>query len=195
MAVGPPSGDVTDLLVRWNAGDEDAASDLLPVVYSELQKLARRYLFRERRDHTLQATALVHEAYLKLIDQNRVQYQNRLHFYGLAASMMRRILVEHARGRAAQKRGGGVKPVSLDEVAEVSAGESGDLVAVDEALQALNEDNPQLARIVELRFFGGFENKEVADLLEISVPTVVRKWRLAKAWLYRYLTEGPALEQ
>lgn len=194
MAVGPPTGDVTDLLVRWNAGDEDAARDLLPVVYSELQKLARRYLYHERRDHTLQATALVHEAYLKLVDQNRVEYQNRLHFYGLAASMMRRILVEHARSKSALKRGGGAPQVSLEDVAEVSAERSDNLVAVDEALEALHENNPQLARIVELRFFGGFENKEVADLLQISVPTIVRKWRMAKAWLYRYMTEGPVLE-
>ena len=194
MAGGPPAGDITELLVRWNAGEEGAESVLLPAVYSELQKLARRYLRHERPDHTLQATALVHEAYLKLIDQNRVVYKNRLHFYGLAASMMRRILVEHARSRSALKRGGSVRQISLEEVAEVSGQGSDDLVAVDEALSALHEENPELARIVELRFFGGFENREVADLLEISIPTIVRKWRVAKAWLYRYMTEGPALE-
>ena len=194
MAVGPRTGDVTELLIRFNAGDEGAANDLLAVVYAELQKLARRYLRRERPDHTLQATALVHEAYLKLIDQNRVEYQNRLHFYGLAASMMRRILVEHARARSAKKRGGDARQISLEDVAEVSGQRSEDLVAVDDALKALHQENPQLTRIVELRFFGGFENQEVADLLEISIPTVVRKWRLAKAWLYRYMTEGPALE-
>lgn len=191
---GEFSGDVTQLLVRWNTGDEKAAEDLLPVVYAELRKLANRYLRRERSDHTLQATALVHEAYLKLIDQDRVEYQNRLHFYGLAASLMRRILVEHARTRGAIKRGGEVQTISLDQAVEVSNERGEDLVAVDEALAALSEQDPQLTKIVELRFFAGFENQEVADLMGISVPTIVRKWRIAKAWLYRYLSEGPILE-
>ena len=191
---GKSTGDITDLLVRWNDGDPDAASKLLPVVYAELRKLARGYLRKERQDHTLQATALVHEAYLKLVDQDRVKYQNRLHFYGLAASMMRRVLVDHAREKHVQKRGGDSRKVSLDDVAEVSSHTFEDILKVDEALTALTEKDPQLGKLVELRFFGGFENQEIADFMEVSIPTIVRKWRIAKAWLYRYLAEGPLLE-
>ncbi len=193
MAARQP-GEITDLLVRWNAGDQDAASELLPVVYAELRKLATGYLRKERPDHTLQATALVHEAYLKLVDQDRVEYQNRLHFYGLAASMMRRVLVDHARQRSVQKRGGDARKVSLDDVVEISSHTFDDILKVDEALTALTEKDPELGKLVELRFFGGFGNQEISDFMEISVPTIVRKWRIAKAWLYRYLAEGPLLE-
>ena len=184
-----PAGDVTQLLVDWNNGDEAAEAKLLPVVYGELRKLAARYLKHERSDHTLQTTALVHEAYIRLVDQRRVEWRNSLHFFALAASMMRRILVDYARRRRYAKRGGGARTVSLDEVPEVSSERAEHLVAVDEALDALSAIDPELSRLVELRYFGGFENADVAELLGVSVPTVVRRWRVAKAWLYRYLAE------
>ena len=186
----PPSADVTALLVDWSNGNEDAAAELMPAVYGELHRLAARYLRRERSGHTLQTTALVHEAYLRLVDQSRVEWKNSLHFYGLAASMMRRILVDHAREHGTDKRGGQVHKVSLDQVPEVSLERASEVIAVDEALAALNEIDPQMAKIVELRFFGGFGNNEVAEFLNISVPTVVRRWRTAKAWLYRHLTRA-----
>ncbi len=189
---GQTAGDVTQLLVDWSNGDQEAEARLMPVVYDELRKLAARYLRHERSDHTLQTTALVHEAYLRLIDQRRVEWRNSTHFYALAASMMRRILIDHARSHKYAKRGGGARTLSLDEVPELSTERAQHLVAVDDALTSLAEIDPELSRIVELRFFGGLENAAVADLLGVSVPTVVRRWRMAKAWLYRYLDEGSA---
>ncbi len=190
MQTGAPAGDVTALLVDWSNGDRQAVEKLMPVVYAELHRLAARYLRRERSDHTLQTTALVHEAYLRLIDQQRVEWRNSLHFFALAASMMRRILVDHARRHRYAKRGGGAQKISLDLAPEVPTDRPRDLIALDDALAALAEMDPELAQIVELRFFGGFENAEVAAHLGISVPTVVRRWRLAKAWLYRYMAAG-----
>ncbi len=184
------AGDVTQLLVEWSNGVEEAEAKLIPLVYEELRRLAARYLRRERSDHTLQTTALVHEAYLRLVDQRRVEWRNSLHFYALAASMMRRILVDHARGRQVAKRGGGAPKLSLEDVPELSSERARHLTAVDEALTSLAEIDPELSKIVELRFFGGFGNSEVAELLGVSVPTVVRRWRLAKAWLFRYLDQG-----
>ena len=192
MKAAQPAGDVTQLLVEWSNGDQEAEAKLMPLVYEELRKLAARYLRRERSDHTLQTTALVHEAYLRLVDQRRVEWRNSLHFFALAASMMRRILVDHARSHRYAKRGGGARTLSLDEIPEVSSERAQHLVSVDDALNSLSKIDPQLSKIVELRFFGGFENSEVGELLGISVPTVVRRWRMAKAWLYRYLDEGLA---
>ncbi len=184
------SRDLTQLLVDWSAGDQGAFDELMPAVYDELHQLAARYLRRERGDHTLQTTALVHEAYIRLIDQKRVQWQNSLQFFGLAAQMMRRILVDHARRGRYEKRGGAARRVSLDDAPEVSVERAADVVAVDEALSSLAEIDAELARIVELRYFGGFKSAEIAELLNVSVPTVTRRFNLAKAWLYRYLASG-----
>ncbi len=184
------SRDLTQLLVDWSAGDQEAFGELMPVVYDELHRLAARYLRRERGDHTLQTTALVHEAYIRLIDQKRVQWQNSLQFFALAAQMMRRILVDHARRKGYEKHGGQVRRVSLDDAPEVSRERAADVVAVDEALLALAEVDKELARIVELRYFGGFKSEEIGELMGVSVPTVTRKFSLAKAWLYRYLASG-----
>ena len=179
-----PNQDVTQLLARWSGGDREALEQLLPLVYRELRQLADRYLRRERSDHTLQATALVHEAYLKLIDQQNVRWQNRAHFFGVAAQMMRRILVDHARSSQAEKRGGEFQKFSLDENIDVSGERASDLVALDEALERLAQLDPQKARVVELRFFGGLSVEETAEVLGVSAPTVKRQWRMAKAWLY-----------
>lgn len=186
-----PSHDVTRLLHDWSEGDEGAAERLMPLVYDELRRLARDYLRRERPDHTLQPTALVNEAYLKLVDQSRVNWQNRHHFYGIAAQMMRRVLVDHARAHAAEKRGGARRKVSLDE-ANVPTGErAAELVALDEALQKLAAVFPRKGRVVELRFFGGLSVEESAAVLGVSDKTVMREWESAKLWLYRELdSEG-----
>jgi RNA polymerase sigma factor (TIGR02999 family) len=185
--------DVTQLLKQWSGGDRDALEQLLPLVYRELHTLAERYLRRERSDHTLQATALVHEAYLKLIDQREVRWQNRAHFYGVAAQAMRRILVDHARGHMAAKRGSGGVKLSLDDeqnpVAVVSSEKAEEMVALDEALNLLAERDPQQARIVELRFFGGLSIEETAEVLGVGTATVIRKWRTARAFLYSHVAQ------
>ena len=179
------SHDVTQLLLKWSNGNQDALSELLPLVYRELQKIAHRYLSRERSSNTLQTTALVHEAYLKLIDQNRVQWQNRAHFFGIAAQAMRRILVDNARQRLADKRGAGAEKVSIDEgLIDISDERAGNLIDLDEALQKLAEIDEQKSQLVELRYFGGLSIEETAEVLGISIATVNRQWRLAKAWLY-----------
>src|SRR5947209_10527350 len=165
-------------------GDDGERWVLLPVVYAELRRLAEVYLRRERPGHTLQPTALVHEAHLRLVDQTQVRWQNRAHFLGVAAQMMRRILVDHARGQRAEKRGGEIQKLSLDENIDVSGERAADLVALDEALERLAELDPQKSRIVELRFFGGLSVEETAEVLGVSAPTVKRQWRMAKAWLY-----------
>ena len=183
-----PSPDVTRLLVDWSNGDQQAADALMPLVYDELHRRAAGYLRRERPDQTLQSTALVHEVYLRLIDQNRVRWRSRLHFFALAAKLMRRILVDAARGHLAAKRGGGLQRVDLDDESDVPVQSPEQVVAIDEALVDLKKANPELHRIVELRFFGGFKNEEIAELLDISIPTITRRWRLAKAWLYRHMT-------
>ena len=181
----PSQQEVTRLLVRLTDGDRGVLDDLLPVVYGELRRLASSYLRRERPGHTLQPTALVHEAYMRLVDQTQVQWQNRAHFFGVAAQMMRRILVDHARAHEAEKRGGEFQKLSLDENLDAASGERDiNLVALDDALDRLAEMDPQKSKIVELRFFGGLSVEETAAVLGVSAPTVKRQWRMAKAWLY-----------
>jgi RNA polymerase sigma factor (TIGR02999 family) len=184
----PHTQEVTQLLVKLSAGDRSALDDLLPLVYDELRRLADRYLRRERSDHTLQATALVNEAYLRLVDQN-VPWQNRAHFFGVAAEMMRRILVDHARSHQAQKRGSGGIKLSLDDALNMSDERASDLIALDEALSALAAFDPQKSRIVELRFFGGLSIEETAKVLGIGTATVIRQWKMAKAWLYHEVSK------
>ena len=178
----PSSHDVTELLINWSQGDKAALDRLMPLVYDELRRRAERYLRQERPDHTLQATALVHEAYLQLVDQRQVRWQNRAHFIGLAAQLMRRILVEHARRHQAGKRGGAAHKLTLDESLGLSTERGVNLVALDEALTALADLDPQQSRIVELRFFGGLTVDETAEVLGVSPRTVDREWRMAKAW-------------
>jgi RNA polymerase sigma factor (TIGR02999 family) len=177
-------GAATQLLLAWGAGDRQALDLMLPLVYEELHRLAAHYLSRERPDHTLQPTALVHEAYLRLVNQHDVDWRNRAQFLGLAAGMMRRILVNHARDRAADKRGGGREQVSLSLVDAPSGGPDVELIALEEALERLAALDQRKARVVELRFFGGLTMEEVAEVLEISRATVEREWSFARAWLY-----------
>jgi RNA polymerase sigma factor (TIGR02999 family) len=186
-----PSPDVTDLLRRWREGDRDALERLMPLVYDELHRIAARYLSHERAGHTLQSTALVHEAYVKLVDQRRVDWHNRSQFFGLAAQAMRRILVDHARSRHRLKRGSSAPRIGLDAadpVASPGQMDPADAIALDGALQKLEALDPGQARIVELRFFGGLTVEETADVLATSPSTVKREWTLAKAWLYRELS-------
>lgn len=183
------SHEVTQLLIKWSNGNKEAFEELLPLVYRELQKIAHRYLSRERNSNTLQTTALVHEAYIKLIDQNRVQWQNRAHFFGIAAQAMRRILVDNARQRLADKRGKGAEKLSIDEgLIDISDERAGNLVDLDDALKKLAEIDVQKSRLVELRYFGGLSIEETAEVLGVSVATVNRQWRTAKAWLYNEIT-------
>ena len=184
----PGSQEVTRLLLDWSNGDQAALDKLIPLVHSELRKLAGRYMRRESPGHTLQTSALVNEAYLRLIDQKKVRWQNRAHFYGIAAQLMRRILIDHARNHHYAKRGGGALKVSLDEAAAVTEAPAAELLAVDEALEKLTAMDARKGRIVELRFFGGLSLEETAEVMEISSPTVQREWRAAKAWLRRMLT-------
>jgi RNA polymerase sigma-70 factor (ECF subfamily) len=176
--------DVTLLLGRIARGDDAAASKLIPLVYDELRRLAGGYMRRERKDHTLQATALVHEAYLKLTEQRSVDWQGRAHFFGIAAQVMRRILIDHARGHLRAKRGGGVIPVPLDEALTFSPEQSLELVKLNESLERLAKLDPRQGKIVELRFFGGLTVEETAQMLGISAKTVKREWSMAKAWLH-----------
>ena len=183
----PPPAHVTALLVAWGGGDDAALEQLMPLVHTELRRLARREMSRERPGHTLQTTALVNEAYIRLIDLSRVRWQDRAHFFAMSARLMRRILVDHARARRSQKRGGGVPNVSIDE-ANVIAPERGlDLVALDDALQALSTVDERKGRVVEMRFFAGLSVEETAEALHVSAETVMRDWRLAKVWLLREL--------
>ena len=176
--------DVTQLLQQWSNGQEQALDRLLPQIHDELRKLAGSYLRRERPDHTLQPTALVNEAFLKLVDQRRVKWQNRAHFFGIAAQAMRRILVDHARAHAASKRGGAMRKVPLDDAIMMIGGVADvDLLALDQALTRLAAMDPQQSRIVELRFFGGLTTEETAEVMHISPATIGRDWRMAKAWL------------
>ena len=180
--------DVTQLLIDWTDGDESAAEALMPLIYDELKRRASRRLRHESSGRALETTELVHETYLRLVDQNSVRWRNRLHFFALAARMMRRILVDHARRRQASKRGAQAEKITFVD-GELSIAQPAHLVAVDEALDNLRREEPEAARIVELRFFGGLTNEEIAELLGISVPTITRRWRLARVWLYRHLTE------
>ena len=180
--------EVTQLLLAWNDGDESALEKLVPLVYNELRHLAQRRMRLERPDHTLQTTALINEAYLRLVDVHNVHWQNRAHFFALCARLMRRILVDYARTRHYAKRGGGAQAISLDQSLPVAAGRSPDLVAVDEALHALAGVDARKAQVVELRFFGGLTVEETAEVLKVSPETVRRDWRLAKVWLLRELS-------
>ncbi len=184
----PEAGDITRLLQAWSAGDKQALDDLLPLLYRELRSLAASYIRRERKDHTLQATALVHEAYLRMVDQTQVQSQSRTQFFAIAANLMRQILVHHARRHRAVKRGGGNKVQLNDAVAAVEQPGS-DLIALDQALDRLAELDPRQARIVELRFFGGLTEEEIAGVLAISLATVQRNWRIARAQLQHELCQ------
>ena len=178
--------DITQLLIDWKNGDKNALDQLMPLVYDELRRIARRHLRRESNERTLQTTALVHEAYLKLIDQTRTNWQNRAQFVGVAANMMRRILIDDARKRLRGKRGGGAFKISLDDGSiDVSDERAAELIALDEALKILAEDDPLKAKIVELKFFGGLSIEETAEVLGIGTATVTRHWRVVKAWLYK----------
>jgi RNA polymerase sigma-70 factor (ECF subfamily) len=188
MASG--SADVTALLTQLSKGDQSVVPKLMPVVYDELRRLAAGYLRQERPDHTLQPTALVNEAYLRLVEQRHTKWKNRAHFFGVAAQLMRRILVDHARGHLRKKRGGEQQKVAFDEAVVFSQNRSAEVVAVDEALGRLAKFDPRQNRIVELRFFGGLTTEETAEVLGVSTRTVEREWTLAKAWLYMELQEG-----
>jgi len=181
---------VTQILLDWSGGDRDAPERLMPLVYDELRRLARYYLSRERSDHTLQATALVNEAYLRLVDATSIGWNDRAHFYGVAAQMMRRILVDHARSKTADKRGGSAIKLNLEEAEATPEQRASDLVALDDALTELAKIDPRKSQIVELRFFGGLTDEEIAHFLNISVRTVLRDWKMAKMWLYRELNKG-----
>jgi RNA polymerase sigma factor (TIGR02999 family) len=185
----PATHRVTQLLVDWSGGNKAALDQLMPLVYEDLRRLARRYMRREGSGHTLQTTGLVNEAYQRLVDQKQVRWQNRAHFFGIAAQLMRRILVDHARTRQRAKRGGGALQVSLAEAGAIAQESPTDLLALDEALARLAEVDGRKSQIVELRFFGGLSIKETAEVLQVSPGTVMRDWTMAKAWLYRALND------
>ena len=180
--------EVTQLLVSWSNGDKQALDKLIPLVYAELRRLARGYMGRESPGHTLQTSALINEAYMKLVDQRNVQWQNRAHFFGVAAQVMRHILIDHARSRHYAKRGAGARKISLDDTAVLSDERAADLVALDDALTAFAELDPRKSRIIELRFFGGLNIEETAVVMKISPATVSREWRAARAWLRREMS-------
>jgi RNA polymerase sigma factor (TIGR02999 family) len=182
---GPPSQGVTALLLAWSQGEQTALENLVPLVYAELRRVARRHMYRERPGHTLQTTALVNEAYLRLIDARQVHWQNRAHFFAVSAQLMRRILVDFARSKHYLKRGGGAQKVAFDEALVASPEQGQDLVALDYALTALALTDARKSRVVELRFFGGLSVEETAEVLKVSPDTVMRDWKLAKAWLAR----------
>lgn len=183
------SGEITLMLMELTDGNHEVVNKIYPHIYDELRRLAGSYLRRERPDHTLQPTALVHEAYMKLIDQTRVKWQNRAHFFGIAAQVMRRILMDHARKHLAGKRGGNAEVLPLEEeILVVSQDKSAELLALDDALEQLEKLDPQKAKVVELRYFGGLSIEETAEVLGVSVPTVNRHWRMAKAYLYSELS-------
>ena len=179
---------VTELLAAWSRGDKEALDKLMPLVYDELRRLARQHMRRERAGHTLQTTALVNEAYMRLVDQRRAQWQNRAQFFGVAARLMRRILVDHARSRHRLKRGGDAHKISLDEAATVSQEQSTDLLAVHEALKKLEVMNERMGRIVELRFFGGLSIEETAEVIKVSPATVKKDWTFAKAFMHQAIS-------
>jgi RNA polymerase sigma factor (TIGR02999 family) len=184
----PP--EISALLIDWSNGDKAALDKLLPLVERELHRLAHSYMKKEKPDHTLQTSALVNEAYLRLVDQRHTRWQNRAHFFGIAAQIMRRILLNHARDQHRVKRGGEAVQVSLSEVAMVSGEKSAELLALDEALQRLADFDPRKSQVVELRYFGGMSVEETAEVLRVSPVTVMRDWNLAKAWLARELEDA-----
>ncbi len=185
--VGPQ---ITSQLIAWSHGDEAALDEVIRTVYQELRRMADRYLRRENPGHTLQPTALVHEAWLRLIDQTQVNWQNRAPFFGVTVQMMRRSLVDHAKTKHRDKRGGTAAKLTLDEIMNLSLGRAADLVALDDALTSLAEIDPRKSRMVELRFFGGLSVEETAEVLAVSPQTVLRYWKLAKAWLYQEINRG-----
>jgi RNA polymerase sigma-70 factor (ECF subfamily) len=184
----PPAPDITQLLTDWSKGRTEALDQLMPLVYQELRKIADGYLKRERREHTLQPTALIHEAYVRLMGQSLPSWHNRAHFYGVAAQLMRQILVDHARAHGAAKRGGGFQKLSLEDATIFSQERNADLVALDDALTALAAFDARKCRVIELRFFGGLSVEETAEVLGVSAATVGRELRLAQAWLQRELS-------
>lgn len=188
----PKQHEITQLLAEWSDGNQSALDELYPLVYDELHRLARRYMSRERQDHTLQTTALINEAYVRLVDQKNVHWANRSHFFAISAQIMRRILIDHARRHAYAKRGGGAQQVSLDEAATVSRAAGAELLRLDEALKSLSQMDPRRSQVVELRYFGGLNNEEIAGVLNISENTVTRDWNMARAWLHQQLSESAA---
>ena len=189
-----PAHEVTQLLQAWSGGNEQALEELIPLIHKELHRLARRYMAGESPGHTMQTTALVNEAYLRLVSIKNVNWQNRAHFFGVSAQLMRRILVDFARSRRSLKRGGETLTVSLEEVSIVSPGAGADVVALDDALKTLAAMDPRRSRVVELRFFGGLSAEEAAEVLNVSAETVLQDWKLAKAWLLRELSMDRANE-
>jgi RNA polymerase sigma factor (TIGR02999 family) len=194
MKKDPPrqQHEITELLAEWSDGNQSALDELYPLVYDELHRLARRYMSRERKGHTLQTTALINEAYVRLVDQRNARWANRSHFFAISAQIMRRILIDHARRYAYAKRGGGARQVSLEEVATVARADLPEFIRLDEALKSLAELDPRRSQVVELRYFGGLNNEEIAGVLKISENTVTRDWNMARAWLYRQLTGSAA---
>jgi RNA polymerase sigma-70 factor (ECF subfamily) len=180
--------EITELLTEWSDGNQTALDKLYPLVYDELHRMARRYMKREQKGHTLQTTALINEAYVRLVDQKHVHWANRAHFFAISAQIMRRILIDHARRHAYAKRGGGAEKISLDETAMVAKERGPDLLVLDEALNRLAEIDPRRGQVVELRYFGGLNNEEIAGVLKISENTVTRDWNMARAWLYQELS-------
>ena len=183
-----PPHEITQLLAEWSEGNQAALDQLYPLVYNELRRLAHGYLRRERKGHTLQTTALINEAYLRLVDQKHVHWANRSHFFGISAQIMRRILIDHARRYDYAKRGGGAQRISLDEAAIVAKQRGRTLLLLDEALKSLAKIDPRRSQVVELRYFGGLNNDEIAGVLKISENTVTRDWNMARAWLYQELS-------
>lgn len=188
MTPPTPQHQITQLLAEWSDGNQSALDELYPLVYNELHRLARRYMSRERKGHTLQTTALINEAYVRLVDQRNVHWANRSHFFAISAQIMRRILIDHARRHAYAKRGGGAQQVSLEEVATIARDPGLALLRLDEALKSLAEMDPRRSQVVELRYFGGLNNEEIAGVLQVSENTVTRDWNMARAWLYQQLT-------
>jgi RNA polymerase sigma factor (TIGR02999 family) len=182
--------EVTRLLLDWSNGDKTALDKLMPLIYDELRRLAHRYMSRERAGHTMQTTALVNEAYVRLVNRQNVHLQDRAHFFAIAAELMRTILVDHARSHATAKRGGGARKFSLNEALVVSQERAAEVVALDDALKALTLIDPKQSRIVELRFFGGLTIEETAEVLDLSAATIKREWNTAKAWLYHELSKS-----
>jgi RNA polymerase sigma factor (TIGR02999 family) len=185
----PSTHEVTELLIEWSNGDKAALDKLTPLVHKELRRLAHHYMSHERPGHTLQTTALVNEAYLRLVNRKGFHWQNRAHFFGIAATLMRSILVDHARSHAYAKRGGGARKIELDEAMIVSQERAAEVVALDDVLKRLADFDPQQSRIVELRFFGGLTIEETSEVLDLSPATIKREWSTARAWLYRELSK------
>jgi RNA polymerase sigma factor (TIGR02999 family) len=191
--MGAASEGITQLLINWRDGDKAALDQLMPLVYEELRRLARGFMGRERNNHTLQTSALINEAFLKLVDQDETNWQNRAHFFAVSAQIMRHILIDHARSYGYEKRGAGAQRLGLDDVKVFSEGRAGELVALDDALTKLAAIDPRKSRLVELRFFGGLNIEETAEVMNLSPTTVQREWRAAKAWLQRFIKgENPA---